>query len=249
MKISGNTVLITGGNSGIGRALAEALQAEGNEIIVTGRKRATLDDTLAANPRMSGYRLDVSDAGAIRLFASQVVKDHPALNVVINNAGIMHVEQLDGETVDLAGAEATIATNLLGPIRLTAALLPHLRAQPHATIVNVSSGLAFVPLAMTPTYGATKSAIHSYTSALRHQLRNTAVQVIELAPPLVATDLTPGQSADPRAMPLDEFVRETISLLKAKPDAHEILVERVHPLRTAESSGQYGAIFKMLNPA
>ena len=249
MNITGNTILITGGGSGIGRGLAEALQAAGNQIIITGRRRQALEETVAANPGMAFKVLDVDDAGAIRAFAAQVVKDHPGLNVLINNAGIMRAENLLAEPFDLTDSEAIITTNLLGPIRLTAALLPHLRQQAQASIINVSSGLAFLPLAMTPTYCATKAAIHSYSQSLRHQLRGTSVQVIELAPPAVATDLMPTSKSNPRSMPLDAYIAESMALLRANPAAAEILVEQVKPLRNAEASGQYEMVFNFVNPA
>jgi uncharacterized oxidoreductase len=165
MKSSGNTILITGGGTGIGRALAEALHALDNKVIIAGRRKEALDATTAANPGMTSIPLDVEDPAALRAFAAQVTEQHPALNVLINNAGIMRAEDLKkGEVAD---AEAMITTNLLGPIRLIAALLPALQKQANATIMNVSSGLAFVPLTMTPTYSATKAAIHSYSQSIR----------------------------------------------------------------------------------
>ncbi len=203
MKMSGNTILITGGGSGIGRALAESFHALGNTVIIAGRRQSPLDETTAANPGMASLTLDIGDAEAIRAFAQKAIATHPDLNVVIHNAGVMQPETLTAPEIDLTTAEATIATNLLGPIRLTAALLPHLRRQPQATIMTVSSGLAFIPLAMTPTYCATKAAIHSYTQSLRHQLKDTGVEVIELAPRYVQTELMGLQQAsDPNAMPL-----------------------------------------------
>jgi uncharacterized oxidoreductase len=222
MNISGNTILITGGGAGIGRALAEALHAKGNTIIVTGRRRAALDETIAANPGMRSFVLDMEDRAAVAAFGKTIVADHPSLNVLVNNAGIMQRENLLTDPVDLTTAEATVATNLLGP-----ALLPHLLGQPQATVMTVSSGLAFVPIAMAPTYCATKAAIHSWSETLRYQLRNTNVEVLELAPPYVQTELLgPGQKTDPRAMPLDAFIAEVMTILETKPDATEILVER-----------------------
>ena len=248
MQITGNTILITGGGSGIGRALAEAFHAKGNQVIVAGRRKAALDATIAANPGMRGAILDIENAEAIRNFAQTITRDHPALNVVIHNAGIMRPEALRAGA--LADAEATIATNLLGPIRLTAALLPHLEKQAKAAIVTVSSGLAFLPLAATPTYCATKAAIHSYTQSLRYQLRDTSVQVLELAPPYVQTELMgPGQASDPAAMPLNDYIAETMTILETSPDATEICVERVKPLRFAEANGGYDAFFKTFNDA
>jgi len=248
MNITGNTILITGGGSGIGLGLAEAFHAAGNQVIIAGRRREALEQAAAANPGMAFRVLDVEDPAAIRAFAEQVVADHPALNVLINNAGVMRAENLLAEPFDLADAEATITTNLLGPMRLTAALLPLLRRQAQATVINVSSGLAFLPLALTPTYCATKAAMHSYSQSLRFQLRDTTVQVIELAPPAVATDLMPTSKSNPRAMPLADYIAESMALLEANPDADEILVERVKLLRNAEASGQYAAVFAMVNP-
>jgi uncharacterized oxidoreductase len=188
MKLSGNTILITGGGSGIGRGLAEAFHALGNQVIITGRRKQALDETTKANPGMKSLTLDVQDPAAIRTFASQAAAEFPSLNVLINNAGIMRTEKLIAQQPDLADAEAIVTTNLLGPIRLTAALLPLLQRQPSSTIVNVSSGLAFLPLALTPTYCATKAAMHSYSLSLRYQLRATTTEVLELIPPYVATE-------------------------------------------------------------
>jgi len=247
MNITGNTILITGGGSGIGRALAEALLARGNRVVITGRREDALKETVAASPGMAFATLDVTDAAAVRAFASKVVQDHPDLNVVINNAGIMKVEDLKAEAFDMDTVETTVVTNLLGPIRLTAALLPHLRAQAAATVMTVSSGLAFVPLAATPTYCATKAAIHSWSQSLRRQLADTSVEVLELAPPAVATDLMPGHAQNPRSMPLADYTAEVIGLIERKDTPQgEILVERVKPLRFAEPHG-YKAVFDMLN--
>lgn len=248
MNMSGNTILITGGGSGIGRALAEAFHAEGNQVIIAGRRKEALDETTSANPGMKAAVLDIENVDAIRSFAEQLKIDSPALNVVIHNAGIMRAEDLQDGTLD--DAEATVATNLLGPIRLNAALLPLLEAQPQATIMTVSSGLAFVPMAMTPTYGATKAAIHSYTQSLRYQLKDTSVQVLELIPPYVQTELMgERQASDPSAMPLKDFIAETMNILKTSPDATEIRVERVKPQRFAEASGNYDAFYKTFNDA
>ncbi|MCB4771089.1 SDR family oxidoreductase [Ancylobacter sp. Lp-2] len=247
MDISGNTILITGGNAGIGRALAETLHREGNRVIITGRRRDALEETVAANPGMAYEVLDMSDAQAIVAFAGTVAATYPALNVVINNAGIMVAEDFTAEPVDLAVPEAIIATNLLGPIRLSTALLPHFKRQPAATVVTVSSGLAFVPLVLTPTYNATKAAIHSWSQSLRAQLAGTSVDVIEIVPPAVATDLMPGHAQNPNSMPLDAFIAETVALLKAHPKGPEICVERVGFLRGAEARGEYDQVFAALN--
>ena len=247
MNLTGNTILITGGGSGIGCGLAKELHALGNQVVIAGRRRHALEETTAANPGMKSLTLDIEDPAAIRAFAAQVATEFPALNVLINNAGIMRAEDLL-EQKDLTDAEAIVTTNLLGPIRLTAALLPHLQKQPRAAIVNVSSGLAFLPLALTPTYCATKAAIHSYTESLRYQLRATPIEVIELIPPYVATHLMNGAD-DPHAMPLDQFIAEVMEILKTQPTPAEICVEAVKGLRFSAASGKYGVIFAGLNEA
>jgi uncharacterized oxidoreductase len=250
MKPIGNTILITGGGSGIGRGLAEAFHRLGNQVIIVGRGQKTLDETTTANPGMKSLTLDISDPKSIQSFAEKITKDCPSLNVLINMAGIMQPENLLEKPGDLSTAEKTITTNLLGPIRLTAALLPSLQKQPRATIMNVSSGLAFVPLTMTPTYCATKAAIHSYTQSLRYQFKATNIEVIELIPPYVQTTLMGNQQADdPKAMPLEEFIDEVMSILKSQPDVQEVCVKKVYPLRFAAEGGQekYEQFFEQFN--
>lgn len=252
MKLTGNTILITGGGSGIGRAIAEQFHRMGDKVIIAGRRQPILEETVAANPGMQFVLLDIEHPEKIRSFADGIAKDFPSLNVVIHNAGIMRPEDILAPEDDLATVDATVATNLLGPIRLTQALLPLLRKQPKATILTVSSGLAFIPLALTPTYCATKAAIHSYSQSLRYQLRSTHVEVIELVPPYVQTELMgSAQASDPRAMPLKEFIDEVFSILKNQPEATEILVERVKPLRFAEQNGpqKYEEFFQNFNGA
>jgi uncharacterized oxidoreductase len=248
MKLTGNTILITGGGSGIGRGLAEAFHSLGNQVIVAGRRKKALEETKAANPGMKAITFDIADAASIGSLAEEIAARYPALNVLINNAGIMRPENLQAQQKGLADAEAIITTNLLGPIRLTAALLPLLGKQPYSAIMNVSSGLAFVPLAPTPTYCATKAAIHSYTQSLRYQLKSTTTEVLELIPPYVATNLMRGAS-DPRAMPLAEYIAEVMEILKTQPDVKEICVERVMGLYGAAASGHYDAVFNGLNAA
>lgn len=245
MKMTGNTILITGGGSGIGRELARRFNALGNTVIVAGRRKATLDETIAGRDRMYATVLNVEDPEAITAFARRVTAEHPALNVLINNAGIMRRENLT-RTRDLGDAEETIVTNLLGPVRLTNALTDHLLGRPNAAIVNVSSGLAFVPLSVTPTYNATKAAIHSYTVSLREQLKGR-VEVIELAPPAVQTELTPGQSTREGYMPLEAFIDEAMTLFSQEPTPREILVERVGFLRWAERDGRFDQAVEMLS--
>ncbi|HZU96412.1 MAG TPA: SDR family NAD(P)-dependent oxidoreductase [Planctomycetota bacterium] len=227
MKLSGNTVFITGGGSGIGRGLAEQLHERDNKVIIAGRRKANLEEVAKANPGMAWLELDMEDPKSIAAAAKKLVSDHPALNVLINNAGIMHVDDVSA-AVDEKLLVSTITTNLMGPIRLTSALLPHLKKQPRAYVINNTSGLAFTPMAMAAVYSSTKAALHSYTLSLRFKLRGTPVKVLEIAPPWVQTDLL-GSKNEPRAMPLPEFLEETMKILGT--DAEEVLVERVKMLR------------------
>ena len=245
MKQTGNTILITGGGSGIGEALAQRFHDLGNSVIVAGRREEALRRAGAGRPNMHALELDVESAEGIADFAERLLAAHPALNVLVNNAGIMRFEALD-RSRDLADAEATINTNLLGPIRLTNALIDHLAGRPDAAIVNVTSGLAFVPLFVTPTYNATKAAIHSYTLAMREVLKGT-VEVIELAPPAVQTGLTPGQESRPGYLPLDAFADEVMALFAREPTPREVLVDRVGFQRFAEAEGRFDATMAQLN--
>jgi uncharacterized oxidoreductase len=250
MKMSGNTILITGGGSGIGRALAEKFQGSDNTVIIAGRNADRLNAVTAANPGMVGMALDISDKNSITSFARRLITDYPQLNIVINNAGIMVAEKVTADPVDVGIADATVITNLLGPIRLSSALLPHLLKQPQATLMTVSSGLAFVPLAMTPAYSATKAAIHSWSMAMRHQLKDSPVRVVELAPPYVQTELMGEQQAvDPHAMPLAEFIDEVMAILANDPDIEEVIVERCKPLRYAAENGNLSEVMAGLNGA
>lgn len=246
MNLKGNTILITGGGSGIGLALAEELKKQGNEVLVAGRSHAKLE--VAQSKGLKPFTVDMTDAKSIQALAAQVLKEHPHLNVVIHNAGIMVNEKLTSHDNSQTAID-TVATNLLGPILLTNALLPHFLKQKSATIMTVTSGLAYVPLVMTPTYSATKAAIHSYTQSLRYQLQNTSVEVQELVPPYVRTSLMgERQAADANAMPLEAFIEEVISILRDKPQAPEILVRRVQPQRTAgQDIAQYQDFFKKQN--
>jgi len=227
MKLTDNTIFITGGGSGIGRGLAEALHKLGNQVIISGRRKAALQDTIQANPGMQSIELDIQDPASIAAAARELIQKYPKLNVLINNAGIMHIDDLSGP-IDDAVAAATVITNLLGPIRMTSALIEHLKKQDRGTIINVSSGLAFVPMAMAAVYSSTKAALHSYSLSLRHKLKGTSVTVQEIAPPWVQTDLLNSKD-EPRAMPLKEFIEETMQALAT--DAPEVLVERARPLR------------------
>jgi uncharacterized oxidoreductase len=227
MKLTGNTIFITGGTSGIGRGLAEALHKLGNQVIISGRRKGLLAEVTKANPGMQSIELNVEDPAGINAAAEKLIADHPKLNVLINNAGIMQIDDASAP-MDDTQMTSIIMTNLMGPIRMTSALIDHLKKQPSATVINVSSGLAFVPLAMASVYCATKAALHSYTQSARYKLRGTSVRVLELAPPWVQTDLLDSKD-NPNAMPLAPFIDETIKVLGT--DADEVLVDRVLPLR------------------
>ncbi|WP_250121628.1 SDR family oxidoreductase [Chroococcidiopsis sp. CCMEE 29] len=248
MKITGNTILITGGGSGIGRSLAESFHKQGNQVVIAGRRQQALNEVTAANPGMKSVLLDITNRDSIHAFGERVAQDYPKLNVLINNAGIMKAEDLKSAPDYLEDAEATVATNFLGTIRLTAVLLPLLQRQPRSTILTMSSGLGFVPLAETPTYCATKAAIHSYSLSLRQQLKGTPTEVIEIIPPYVQTHLTgKHQVNDPRAMPLKEFITEVTSILSNQPSVEEVVVERVKPIRFAAENGNAVTLFQQMN--
>ncbi len=227
MKLTGNTILITGGASGIGRGLAEALSNLDNKVIISGRRIEELKKVKLSNPRIEYVQLDVTNSESIIAAAEKLVIDYPELNVLINNAGVMELDDVSTPINDkmlLSGIE----TNFMGPIRMTSALVEHLKSQPSSTIINVTSGMGFVPFGIASVYSATKAALHSYSLTLRYQLRHTSVSVVELVPPWVRTTLLNSQDA-PKAMPFNDFISEVLSILAT--DAEEVLVERVKPLR------------------
>ena len=234
MNLNGNTIFITGGGSGIGRALAEALHNLGNKVIISGRRKGHLAKTLEANPGMDSIELDVTDPESIRRVAEELVTKYPTLNVLLNNAGIMEID--DASTrIDDDLISRTITTNLMGPIRLTSALIEHMKKQDSAAILIVSSVLGFTPMAMTAVYSSTKAALHSYSQSLRFKLRHTSVRVLEIIPPWVRTELL-NSSEEPRAMPLGEFIQGTIDALGT--DADEILVPHAKFLRDQQGPSE-----------
>src|ERR1700743_3091562 len=235
MNITGNTIFIPGATSGIGLALALRLR-EGNTVIVGGRRTELLEQVAAEHPDIYTVRIDTADAASVPVAAEHVQTRHPDLNVVIAMAGIMKIEVWHHPESFLDSAESTITTNVLGPIRLIAAFIEHLQKQPDATIVTVSSGLPFPPLKATPSYNASKAAIHMLTESLRLQLRDSSVRLKELVPPAVRTDLVPGQRENDHAMPLGEFIDELVRLLETQPDANEVQVGRVKFLRYSEAA-------------
>ncbi|KQV04993.1 SDR family oxidoreductase [Leifsonia sp. Root112D2] len=247
MNITGNTIFIPGATSGIGLALAVQLHERANTVIIGGRRTELLEKIAQEHPGIDTVLIDTADAESIARASAQVLGAHPDLNVLIAMAGIMRAEDWHSPDGFLATAETTITTNLLGPIRLIGAFIEHLQTRPDATIVTVSSGLAFTPLSATPSYNATKAAIHMLSESIRLQLANTSVKVVELVPPAVRTALTPGQETREAAMPLEDFVNEAVSLFETQSDAKEIVVERVKFLRYGEARGDYDQVVATLN--
>jgi uncharacterized oxidoreductase len=238
MKQTGNTIFITGGGSGIGRGLAEAFHTLGNKVIVSGRRRANLDEVVAANPGMAAIELDVADPASIERAATRLIAEYPGLNVLINNAGIMQPDQAAGRIDDKVLVD-TVTTNLLGSIRMTAALIEHLKGRDDAVIAYTSSVLGFVPMALTAVYSATKAALHSYALSQRFLLKDTTVRVLEIAPPWVRTDLMNSREAK-EAMPLDQFIEETMAVFATGAD--EILVESAKPLRANAGANEHAFV-------
>ncbi|MFC7943826.1 SDR family oxidoreductase [Microbacterium oxydans] len=247
MNISGNTIFIPGATSGIGLALALRLRERGNTVIVGGRREDRLATIAGEHPDIHTVQVDTTDASSIEAAAAEVLAAHPGLNVLITMAGVMRAEDWSTPSGFLSAAEETVVTNILGPIRLIAACVEHLRAQGDATIMTVSSGLAFAPLRVTPTYNASKAAIHMLSESLRLQFEGSSVSVLELEPPAVRTALMPGHEDNESAMPLDEFIDEVMALIEAQPDAAEIQVERVKFLRYGEARGDYDQVVATLN--
>lgn len=238
MNLRNNTIFITGATSGIGRSLAEAFHKLGNQVIISGRRKTLLDEVTAANPGMAAIEMDITDPASIKKAAETLIRDFPKLNVLINNAGIMPFDDA-GLAIDDAQARLILDTNLLGPVRMTSALIEHLKRQPSATIINNTSVLAYVPLAATAVYSASKAALHSYSLSQRFMLRETSVRVQEIAPPWVNTDLI-RKTDDPRAMPLDAFIEQTMAGLAT--DAEEVVVEAARPFRDNPGSGEHALV-------
>jgi uncharacterized oxidoreductase len=245
MRLTDNMILVTGGGSGIGRGLAVALHKAGNRVVIAGRREKALRAVADQHPGIDYLHLDQSERQSIQRFVDELARRHTDVNVVVNNAGMMAFEDLSEPDPDVAST--VVSTNLLGPIVLTSLLMPMLKAQRHAAIVNVTSALAFVPLAFAPTYSATKAALHAYTESLRFQLQDSGIQVIEIAPPRVETEMQ-APADDEHTMSLDDFISETLALLAGRPDAGEVIVNAARGLREADRNGRYAEAFATVNP-
>ena len=246
MNISGNTIFIPGATSGIGLALALRFKATGNTVIIGGR-RTELLARLAAEHGFDTVVIDTTDPASVLAARDSVTARHPGLNVLMAMAGVMAPEDVHTAGF-LPEAERIVDTNVLGPLRLLAAFIEQLETRPQAALITVSSGLAHTPLAATPTYNGTKAFIHRFSETIRLQLADTGVQVIELVPPAVQTELMPGGSENERYLPLDDFADEVMTLLETRPEAGEILVEAVKFLRFSETERRYDAAVAAVNP-
>lgn len=217
MQTTGNTILITGGTSGIGLAFAKEFLRLGNKVIITGRRQNRLVEIEQANPGIVTYVSDVANVNDRQELAKEVIKKFPEVNVLINNAGVQLLTDLT-KPVDLTRVNSEVETNFIAPIHLTSLFAQHLSTKQEAAIINISSGLAFVPLSFMPVYCATKAAIHSLTLSLRHQLKNTSIKVFEIAPPAVDTELGSDRRADKTqshgGLPVDEFLKEAMEAIK-----------------------------------
>jgi uncharacterized oxidoreductase len=216
MKLTGRTILITGGSAGIGLAFALKFLELGNEVIVTGRRQSVLDEVKAKYPKLHTIQSDVADPAQIAALAKRVTAGFPKLDVLMNNAGIMLHKNLKAPAADLAGLMAEMNVNVGGVISTTSAFIDILIAN-KGTVINTSSALAFVPLPSAPIYSATKAAIHSYTQSLRFQLEETGVEVIELMPPAVKTDLAADitEGGGVTVITTDELVKQSFASLEA----------------------------------
>lgn len=245
MNLTANTILVTGGATGIGFALARQLSERGNRVIICGRSAETLQNAQAAVPALITHVCDVADTESRRAMVEWLSTAYPALNILINNAGVQYRRRFEDVTA-LDDLEKEVAINFTAPIRLIGELLPLLKQQHSATVINVGSGLAFVPMADVPVYCATKAAIHSFTLSLRHQLKRTGVRVVEMAPPIVDTGLGSGSRSQGTAsrsmMSPDEFAFDALTQLENGHD--EILVGM-----SVNTRKQGEALFERMNGA
>lgn len=232
MDLTQRTVLVVGGTSGIGLGMARRFAAAGSTVVVAGRRTGQVDD-------LDTVQLDVTDADSVLRARDRVLDRYPDLDVVVTMSGVMLVEDLR-DPAHLAAAETTVAINLLGTIRVVDAFTPHLVGRGAGTVITVSSGIAFLPFPLMPTYAASKAGVHAYTEALRAQLAGAGVTVAELVPPAVAT--AGQEKVNPAALPLEAFLDEVMGLLAQEPTPDEVLVQGVLQHRWAERDGTYAEL-------
>lgn len=244
MKLTGNTILVTGGGSGIGQALAWQFAERGNTVIVAGRTEPSLAATVEGRADMHRLVLDVADDASVAQAVEQLGRDFPQLNMLIHAAGVMEREEL-GSGGTIATAAAVVNINLLGTMRIAEALIPLLDGKPDAVICTMSSGLGFVPLPSTPAYSASKAGVHSYSLSLRYRLQGR-IEVIEIAPPAVRTGLTPGQENFETYLPLEDYIDQTMANFEQVPTPPENLVSNVLPFRHAERQGKMDQMLDVL---
>lgn len=239
MNISERTVFIAGGTSGIGRELARRFAAAGSTVIVGGRSAEALD-ALAADG-FGTVGIDVTDDASVARARDAVLAQHPALDTIVTMSGVMLLEDLR-DPAHFDAARATVDTNLLGTIRVVDAFTPHLVERGGGAIVTVTSGIAFLPFPPMPSYAASKAGVHAYTEALRVQLADAGVEVVELVPPAVAT--AGQEQVNPHALPLDAFATEVMEQLALDPTPDEVLVQGVLMHRWAERDGTYAELVR-----
>ncbi|GAA3658464.1 SDR family oxidoreductase [Microbacterium marinilacus] len=232
MDISGRTVLIVGGTTGIGRALAQRFVDAGSTVIVGGRNTEQVES-------LETVRVDVTDPASVLTARDEVLATHPELDVIVTMSGVMLTEDLR-DPGHIAQAETTIAVNLLGTIRVIDAFTPHLLGRATGDIITVSSGIGFLPFPLMATYGASKAAVHSYTESLRAHLAGTGITVTELVPPAVAN--AGQEKLNPNALPMGDFLDEVLGQLTQNPTPNEIVVERAKTLRWAEHDDTYAEL-------
>ncbi|WP_345955710.1 SDR family NAD(P)-dependent oxidoreductase [Mucilaginibacter sp. PAMB04168] len=239
MQLTHNTILITGGTSGIGLAFAKEFKSRDNTVIICGRREDRLNEITVQHPGIITRVCDVADAQQREELVQWLVTNYPDVNVLVNNAGIQLLTDLT-QPCDLERVRSEIETNLVAPIHLASLMAPHLRDKNGAAIINISSGLAFAPLAFMPVYCATKAAVHSISLSLRHQLKDTHIKVFEIAPPAVDTELGHDRREDKNeshgGMPVDEFIAGAIDALQN--DIYEVAIGQAEHLR-AKREGMF----------
>jgi uncharacterized oxidoreductase len=247
MNTSNNTILITGGATGIGYALAELFLKMGNEVVICGRRPERLEEAKSNLPRLHVIITDVSKATGRKDLVNWMIEHFPSFNILVNNAGIQNYVSLKKEnSVDSFKKE--IATNFSAPVHLTNLIASHFSKQKESAVINISSGLGFIPIAIFPVYCATKAALHSFSLSSRHQFRDTSIKVFEIIPPIVETELgrdSSGKNRDIKGIPASEVAEETLKALQA--DIYEFPIGQAANLLDAARGDKTDFVFKRMN--